>query len=115
MSKLNPRRLVALFAACAAGLLLLISPTGNAMANATAGALPARAACSTWQYWTDYGAPIYQFAGGTGTATYGVVNVTQFSGDWRGGNFYWYSASGSAVRYNSGWIHISHIHYRQCW
>ena len=74
-------------------------------------------ACSTWQYVTDPGMPIY-FGAGTGTGrkdttrNQGFVNVTGFSGNWRGGNFY---TDPGPVWYTSGWIYVGHIHYVRCW
>ena len=93
----------------------LIAPTLHA-APAQA-ASPATRGCSTWQYVTDPGMPIYHGAEtGTGrkdtTRNQGFVNVTSISGDWRGGNFY---TDPGPVWYTSGWIHIRHAHYVRCW
>ncbi|WP_182887499.1 hypothetical protein [Microbispora sp. H10885] len=107
------KRLLGVLAAC-----LTVSTVPPAAAAAKAGpAQPARAACSTWQYITDSGMPIYNGAGtGTGVKDYtrsnGFVNITQFNGDWRGGNFY---TDPGPVWYTSGWIHLTHIHYVRCW
>ncbi|WP_145926702.1 hypothetical protein [Amycolatopsis orientalis] len=71
--------------------------------------------CSTWQYNTDAGKPIYSGSNGTGlvgyTANGGFVNVTGFANDFRYGNFY----NSSSAWYNVGYIYIAHIHYVRCW
>lgn len=102
------RRLGLLFGALAAALLLLGAPVASATPHAAS--IP----CSTWQYNTDAGKPIYSNPGSglVGyTANGGFVNVTGFSGDFRYGNFY----NSSSTWYDIGWIHISHIHYVRCW
>lgn len=102
------RRLGLLFGALAAVILLLGTPAAAITPHAVP--LP----CSTWQYNTDAGKPIYADTSGglVGyTANGGFVNVTGFSGDFRYGNLY----NSSGTWYNHGWIHITHIHYVRCW
>ena|SRR5690348_2625016 len=110
---------VALAAATAAALLATGSGTASAAPAAPSGVM-VPAGCSTYQYNTDPNMPIYAGPGsGTGeigrTVDIGIVNVTQFSGDWRYGNFYWIDSDGYAHRYNTGWIYVGHIHYIRCW
>lgn len=105
-------------------MLTVAAVSMSALMASTAQAAPATQAsarsalnCSTWQYITDPGMPIYYGAGdGTGrkdtTRNQGFVNVTSIVGDWRGGNFY---TDPGPVWYTSGWIHISHVHYVGCW
>lgn len=106
------RGLLSALAVCAATL------TASAVYAVPADAAPhATIQCSTWQYVTDPGMPIYYGAGtGSGrkdtTRNLGFVNVTGFSGNWRGGNFY---TDPGPVWYTSGWIYVGHIHYVRCW
>lgn len=73
------------------GLMLIAAPAASA--DAMRGDAQSTVLCSTWQYVTDPGMPIY-FGPGTSsgrketTRNQGFVNVRSFSGDWRGGNFY---------------------------
>ncbi|MET8848704.1 hypothetical protein [Amycolatopsis sp. NPDC004625] len=63
--------------------------------------------------------PIYKLPGntqiGSTTGGPGIVNVDNSSGDWRHGNFYWIDGNGGANWYDTGWIHLSHVHYVRCW
>lgn len=114
------RRIALTLTTAIVGFALAAGFAPNAAASTTLAQSTANntvSSCSTWQYWTDSGRPIYG-AGSEGqiaTTTFGVVNVTGLSGSWRWGNFYWYNDRGVAVRYATGWIHVTHIHYRQCW
>lgn len=97
-----------LLGAAVAVFALIAAPT----ASAQAAPIP----CSTWQYNTDAGKPIYSSGAGYDlvgyTASGGFVNVTGFSGDFRYGNFY----DSSGQRYQTEkWIHLTHIHYVRCW
>ena len=108
-------------AACAAALMTPAVAASAATDTSTAVAHTATVTgCSTYQYNTDPNMPIYSGAGtGTGqvdsTYAIGIVNVYEFNGDWRKGNFYWIDRDGGAHFYRTGWIHISHIHYVRCW
>ncbi|MFI0482097.1 hypothetical protein [Actinomadura sp. 9N215] len=84
---------------------------------ATATAAQPTRACSTWQYVTDPGKPIYNGRGtSTGVKDYtrnnGFINATNVAGDWRTGTFY---TDPGPDRYATGSIHISHVHYVRCW
>ncbi|WP_089962460.1 hypothetical protein [Lentzea xinjiangensis] len=92
--------------------IAMFALTGVLMTSAQATPVP----CSTWQYNTDDGKPIYSSGAGYDlvgyTASDGFVNVTGFSGDFRYGNFY----NSSGQRYQTEkWIHLTHIHYVRCW
>ncbi|ONI92481.1 hypothetical protein ALI22I_03510 [Saccharothrix sp. ALI-22-I] len=105
------RKLGLLIGAIAAAFALAGAPVAAASPAPQAAPIP----CSTWQYNTDAGKPIYSGSTGTGlvgyTANGGFVNVTGFNENFRGGNFY----NSGGGWYNVGWIHISHIHYVRCW
>jgi hypothetical protein len=83
-----------------------------------ANAAPLTIQCSTWQYATDGGMPIYDFPSAPPPSTridttrnQGIVNVTGFQGNFRYGNFY----TADRYRYATGWIYVGHIHYIRCW
>lgn len=102
------------------GLALCASTLAASLVYAApqAAASPVTIQCSTWQYSTDPGMPIWDapYAGAPSTRVDttrngGIVNVTGFSGNFRGGNFY----TADRYRYANGWIYIGHIHYLGCW
>ena len=120
MRELGPKRIVVHLVAVLAGIPLVAAWAPAAQAGTGPGdsGVIHTDACSTWQYSTDAGKPIYS-GQGTGyrgdTIGGGVVNVSTIDGSWRFGNFYYFDPQGNAHRYNTGWIHVTHIHYIRCW